>query len=771
MYYNKWFAGKVCILVLVVSLISVVHSESTWTKLPLSGGKILDLERFPGNPSVILAIAESDGLYRSDDNGARWTKIRSGSFNDIACTANGTAFAADNSGLLKSEDSGQTWTTILSHYTRQVVCQDSLVIADTVSTGFINGYKAEWIISLDHGEHWQVWGGTSSYYSIWFVSFINERERGSFLFHRNGYIYRSDFGRLYRTHKDSLTNWTEIDNSLRTLAVLHLEPSGVAGDTLWSYSRYYDLHPLGGLGGGVFYSIDWGKTWNSIGFDSVFSIVKSKSNLLIGTVEGDLWQYELGTKRKTLLGSFGGSVTAIDQFYLDSGEILVATYGGIYKTVDLGATWQKSDLGFQKNFVNGVQTVLLASGGERIIAATYYGGIVYSDDGGKSWNSAEQKFPISPGLLKVAPSDSSVLYAGHALIYLSTDTGRTWQISQTFSDSVYYYGWYGRCSDLSIDPHDPHHVYVNYFDHSMDSFAGVPIAEGYYQEDSIWQWTYKDWYHLNYPNYLTSHFDPIRNLIWISKPGDIWYEIAPVIFGVNLKSDNILQEITLPEYDDPVIWLVSGQRCYYFNPQTKRFWRSADLGRTWDSTEIVVKDYQYYPDQFIMKPFGQLMEYPDSSQLFLIYPGSGIWISRDYGQTWNSYNEGLADLNAYQIAFSSQNPDWAYLATADGIYRRQLSSTIDEPSSKLCSEFRLFPNYPNPFNSGTAIRFDLPIATDVEIRIYDLRGTLVQTIRKKHLTPGTHTVQWNAGNLSSGIYFYQVHSDQAILTRKCLLIK
>ncbi|MFH1214496.1 MAG: T9SS type A sorting domain-containing protein, partial [Candidatus Neomarinimicrobiota bacterium] len=274
-----------------------------------------------------------------------------------------------------------------------------------------------------------------------------------------------------------------------------------------------------------------------------------------------------------------------------------------------------------------------------------------------------------------------------------------------------------------------------------------------------------------YPFYSKSQFDTDRNLIWISRYGYSWSKLESNIFAVNLSSDSISNEITLPENSYPDIWTISGQRFYYFNRQTRRFWYSSDLGTTWDSTEISVQNGQYYPDQFVSGPFGEIIEYPDSSQIFFIYPGSGIWISRDYGQTWNNYSDGLTNLNAYQIAFSSQNPDWAYLVTADGIYRRQLSSTIDEPSSKLCSEFRLFPNYPNPFNSGTAIRFDLLIATDVEIRIYDLRGTLVQTIRKKHLTPGTHTVQWNAGNLSSGIYFYQVHSDQAILTRKCLLIK
>jgi hypothetical protein len=86
-------------------------------------------------------------------------------------------------------------------------------------------------------------------------------------------------------------------------------------------------------------------------------------------------------------------------------------------------------------------------------------------------------------------------------------------------------------------------------------------------------------------------------------------------------------------------------------------------------------------------------------------------------------------------------------------------------------EFRLEQNYPNPFNSNTLIAYQVPRATRVNISIYSLSGQLVQTLVNDFKNAGVHSVEWNATDLSSGLYWYKITADQFMAVRKCIILK
>ena len=83
----------------------------------------------------------------------------------------------------------------------------------------------------------------------------------------------------------------------------------------------------------------------------------------------------------------------------------------------------------------------------------------------------------------------------------------------------------------------------------------------------------------------------------------------------------------------------------------------------------------------------------------------------------------------------------------------------------------LFQNYPNPFNSSTTISFSLPAANKVSLKIYDMRGKQVAELVDGRLNAGTHTVQWQAENLPSGIYYSILKSGSYSETRRMVLMK
>ncbi|HET9130973.1 MAG TPA: T9SS type A sorting domain-containing protein, partial [Terriglobia bacterium] len=85
--------------------------------------------------------------------------------------------------------------------------------------------------------------------------------------------------------------------------------------------------------------------------------------------------------------------------------------------------------------------------------------------------------------------------------------------------------------------------------------------------------------------------------------------------------------------------------------------------------------------------------------------------------------------------------------------------------------YALEQNFPNPFNPTTTISFQLPAASKVSLKIYDLLGREIQTLVNGEMNPGTHQVSFEASTLASGIYFYRLNAGMYTATRKLVLLK
>ncbi len=91
--------------------------------------------------------------------------------------------------------------------------------------------------------------------------------------------------------------------------------------------------------------------------------------------------------------------------------------------------------------------------------------------------------------------------------------------------------------------------------------------------------------------------------------------------------------------------------------------------------------------------------------------------------------------------------------------------------NKNIEEFKLKQNYPNPFNPITNIYVDVIIPSEFEINVYDLVGNRVSRLHKGYLIEGLHSFEFNATNLPSGIYFYEVITSQSHSVKKMILAK
>lgn len=130
---------------------------------------------------------------------------------------------------------------------------------------------------------------------------------------------------------------------------------------------------------------------------------------------------------------------------------------------------------------------------------------------------------------------------------------------------------------------------------------------------------------------------------------------------------------------------------------------------------------------------------------------------------WAAPAEG--DPGFYNLANSSRWAMLNFVTSTTGV-------EDDEKDQEIVSSYKLMQNYPNPFNPSTTIKFAVPEVSKVSLKIYNTLGQLVATlVNNEIVNAGIHSVQWSASNLASGIYFYELRTDNIVKAKKMLLLK
>jgi hypothetical protein len=119
---------------------------------------------------------------------------------------------------------------------------------------------------------------------------------------------------------------------------------------------------------------------------------------------------------------------------------------------------------------------------------------------------------------------------------------------------------------------------------------------------------------------------------------------------------------------------------------------------------------------------------------------------------------------------SQSDPDNT-IADIGAYYFNQLGTNYDDQLSSAHYSFSLYQNFPNPFNRSTVIRYTLKTPAHVILKIYNIRGDELETIVNKKQNSGRYRVTWNTQGVSSGIYFYRLHTEEYTDVKKMMMIK
>ena len=89
----------------------------------------------------------------------------------------------------------------------------------------------------------------------------------------------------------------------------------------------------------------------------------------------------------------------------------------------------------------------------------------------------------------------------------------------------------------------------------------------------------------------------------------------------------------------------------------------------------------------------------------------------------------------------------------------------------MVTDYAVSQNYPNPFNPTTMINYQIPKNGMVSIKVYNINGTEVANLVNEVKEAGSYSVEFNARNLASGVYFYRIISGDFVQTKKMAILK
>lgn len=355
---------------------------------------------------------------------------------------------------------------------------------------------------------------------------------------------------------------------------------------------------------------------------------------------------------------------------------------------------------------------------------------------------------------------NNILYAGGtAYLFRSTDEGITWSghfsqfafaWSLTQSNGKIYCG-------LSYTPQTPG-VYkstdngLNWVLTSLSNKAIISMASDNSQvlasADRIYQSTNEGQTWNAISNGLTGYLAKSGSRIYCGMSG-LWVTSDN---GVNWNLINNNAGISVVAEDSLVL----------FGTQNGEIYRSTDYGQNW----LKVFDY---PGAYVycMHKYQQY-----------VFAGtdSGFFVSTNSGESFYNKNENLGQSRIQSIMVHNDfiyAANGNYFAVPVSVWKRPLQEVINVEINlyELPDYYSLEQNYPNPFNGMTMIKYRIPQRSYVTLKVFDLLGREITTLVNSLEDAGEKSVNFNAGNLASGIYYYKLESEATAQIKKMVLIK
>lgn len=724
-----FFFGTVAICMLNFVLVT---AQSGWQSIGPNGGYTRCMTK--DNQERILAGNAYGGIFRTSDAGQNWQQIFLGHRNEdvrsLAINSNNHIFAGtDGSGVYRSTDDGVTWQKLNNLISTRTVIALLITPTGDIFAGTFSGlYK-----STDNGATFSSSGSGISGSSIRALGFSS------------GYIFAgSDFNGVFRSSNGG-SSWEAVNNGIDYSSRL-VECFASTDFLSDGASKIYV-----GVGDKMYRTSTLGNNWDELqtpqrNFSDLLirangNIVASASSNVTTAGGGIIESSDEGSSWQTfVLPNIPFSTVEED----DNGNLIGGSMGpGTYVTAN-NSDWNLEVTGMPATAVNSIYHT-----GGIILVATRHSGSFASDDEGQSWENISNSIP----------------YGWQYEVKKNPQTNTVFLLHQNGTFKTTYGNWNGWTN-------------TNAFGNTMGFNS---LGHGFLFSGSFCHKTTNDGTTFQ-PNYI----------------GNISY-VRQVTFDA---SDNIY----VATAND-------------FGNNGNGVWRSGNAAITWQAINTNLQLNITAIEAVDITGFGG--EICEREIISGSSDGKVFTMNNDF--SWNEFNLNLSSsLNIKDISslnystglkttfitereivsffenscspVEMEKPEDTYAAVfgtwlrfsfenmpvtivemlgtnGSGIFKRDLSTSVEKEEKTFPNVFRLDQNYPNPFNPSTTIQFSIPEQSFVKLQVFNSLGEKVSTLVSEELDSGNYKYAWIAEKLPSGIYFYRLNTNKFSEIKKMIIIK
>lgn len=661
---------------------------------------------------------------------------------------NNNIFLAGNigGGLFRSTDGGSSWNSISNKINNLQVFTLSMNSSGDVFAGTVQSIFK----STDQGLSWTKVNS----------SFPPSAYAEDIVFDATGNIYVAGANNGVFKSTDDGNNWVQINSGLpgsRYITKLCFTSNNIllASDIIR----------------GVYKSTDFGNNWvkSSTGLDTTYYVTSfsssSSGEIFISTAgDGPYKSTDNGNTWVSIKGDLSNNYN-LDIDFDSNGHLYLTSNQQIYKSTNGGVNWSTltldySGAGFSSSYIDN---------NNNIWAATTYSGIIKSTDGGTNWNVITSGLTATQVRALVADASGNLYAAlpGKGL-YSSTDNGNSWNKLTIVDNTQDTY-----IRTVEVLPSGGLIVYNVYNKiYITTNFTNWNSFSNGLDNQNIWELAVTNDY------YFAAGSD--GKVFRSPRTSANWVEITnPAVSG----------------YCYDLFVSSAGELFYLFDQQ---IYKSTNNGNDWINVGSGVNGYKFsiaqnsFGDLFVGTDQGvyrstnggtswteDLSGLNDGGLSLAVFGGSTVFAggyssvskSTDSGQNWSAYTTGIENFHINQLAFGHSDVLFA-LAENVGVYRTVSSvSSVFDSDNFFADNFILNQNYPNPFNPSTKITWQSPISGHHSLKVYDVLGNEVATLLDDYRAAGNYELDFDAQNLSSGVYFYKLSVDNFNQTRKMILIR
>jgi photosystem II stability/assembly factor-like uncharacterized protein len=684
----------------------------------------------------VIAVGDLGKVYRSSNSGSTWSSytITADNLNSVYSSGNDVWIASNTGKIYKT---GKTNFSVTSVNIDTNFNISSVYFVNT-SLGYICGQSGKIFKTVNGGANWTVSNSGVTSVNLNAISFTDESK--GVAVGNSGSIFTTADGGASWTSAFPVTTRNLLDVKYFSDGIIAVGAYGtiltkeISGS--WTNVITRTDSDIRGITGT---SMNNARVCGGGGF--IRNNLNSRSNF---------FNFEINPMMANL----------VDIFYYDAnnGFAVSSLNYAIIKTTNAGASWelpagstvsyswiQKTPSG------SGIGNNLCMHPKDRNSAFVVYGNKVYvSRDRSETWT---QISTITTGTrahsFYVSPVDTNIWLAAMEsspdLIARSTNYGANWS-----SIIAYDFSTYGQ--PLEMDQNNPS---TFYFAPSNGSGIGV-----YKSTDNGATFALTAPYNnsnINQPCDLIVMWDS-SNVLYMGDDGaDIFKSTN---YGVSWTQVKPGSSSEVPSMCNSVF---DRSICYATTWSSSQVYKTTNFGEAWNVTS-----------NNSGSGWGSDLCREDPTLVLTGNYGSQAYLTTNGGTTFFNVNTGLSGAGAGIMV-----PDRGYMLNMQtgSLYKLKILYSVitnvseNTVSNTVPSDYELSQNYPNPFNPTTNIKFSLPEAGNISLKVYDRLGKEVNVLSEGFRAAGTYEINFDASSLTSGVYFYKLVSNNIAMTKKMMLVK